>query len=101
MAKGSVTLRPKFLHCLKKRRVCRRPIHEVRSNNLWLSHIQGALTVGVILEFLSLWDLVKDVILQLMVSDYHIWRLSSSGQYSATLAFKNLFHGTSSFQPYT
>jgi hypothetical protein len=31
--------------------------------------IQGALIVGVILEFLSLWDLVRDVILQPGVED--------------------------------
>jgi len=55
--------------------------------------IQGALIVGVILEFLSLWDLVRDVILQPGVEDSRIWDLSSSGQYLAKSAYKNLFQG--------
>ena len=68
---------------------------------MWVTEIQGALTVGVVSEFLSIRDLIKDVILQPGVADYHIWRLSSNGQYSAWSAYKNRFQGMSSFRPYT
>jgi len=92
-----IVLAPQVFVLVSKRRASRRTVCEALSNNLWISDIQGALTVGVISEFLSLWDLI----LQPGVTDYHIWRLSSNGQYSARLAYKNLFEGMNSFRPYT
>jgi hypothetical protein len=58
------------------------------------------MTVEVTVEFLDLWDLHYDFQLQLEVEDAHIWRLSSSGQYSAKSAYETFFIGTTLFGPY-
>jgi hypothetical protein len=99
MAKGSVTLRPKFLHWSKREELA--GLYTRPSQIICGSLISKALNCGSHLKFLSVWDLVKDVILQPGVTDYHIWWLSSKGQYSARPAYKNLFQETNSFCPYT
>jgi hypothetical protein len=62
----------------------------------WLDDIQGEISV----EYLELWDLLEGVVLQEGVPDRHIWRLSSSGEYTAKSACDALFEGAISFSPY-
>jgi hypothetical protein len=45
------------------------------------------------MEYLVLWDVISEVNLQVGVQDKHIWRLSSSGQYTARSAYDALFQG--------
>uniref|UniRef100_A0A0A9CGX0 Reverse transcriptase zinc-binding domain-containing protein n=1 Tax=Arundo donax TaxID=35708 RepID=A0A0A9CGX0_ARUDO len=70
------------------------------TNRVWISDIQGALTVGVIVDYLHLWDLLSDVQLQPEVEDRHIGRLASHGQYSAKSAYESLFLGSTLFEPW-
>jgi hypothetical protein len=63
------------------------------TNLTWISDIQGALTVGVMVDYLHLWDILADFLLQPNVEDRHIWRFSSDGQYSAKTAYKRFFVG--------
>jgi len=58
------------------------------------------MTVEVMVEFINLWDLLYDFQLQPEVEDAHIWRLSSSGQYSAKSAYEGFFIGSTLFGPY-
>jgi hypothetical protein len=51
----------------------------------------------VIIEYLQLWDLLEEIALQPEVEDTHIWRLSSTGQYSAKSAYDGLFLGATHF----
>jgi hypothetical protein len=59
--------------------------------------IQGALTVGVIVDYLHLWELLMDFPLQTEVEHRHLWRLSSNGQYSAKSAYEGFFLGSTLF----
>ena len=51
-------------------------------------------------KYLNLWDTLTEVELQDGASDKHIWRLSSSGVYTAKSAYDALFEGAISFAPY-
>jgi hypothetical protein len=70
------------------------------TNLTWISDIQGALTVGVMVDYLHLWDILADFLLQPNVEDRHIWRFSSDGQYSAKTAYKRFFCGVYTFEPW-
>lgn len=51
----------------------------------WVADIRGALTVDVLAEYLAVWDLRSQLVLQPEVDDNHIWCFSDSGKYSASL----------------
>lgn len=61
---------------------------------------RGALPVGVIVEYLLIWDLLLDIELHPEVEDSHIWKLSLSGQYSAESAYEGFFFGSTHFGPW-
>ncbi|TVU04225.1 hypothetical protein EJB05_50204, partial [Eragrostis curvula] len=58
-------------------------------------------TIGVIVEYLHLWDILLDLELQHGVNDTHFWRLSSNGVYSAKSAHESMFLGSITFEPYS
>jgi len=74
-------LAPRLFAAIPKRRVKQRTVRDVLTNRAWISDIQGALTFGVVVDYLHLWDLLMDFQLQPEVEDRHFWRLSSNGQY--------------------
>jgi hypothetical protein len=47
----------------------------------WVADIRGALTVAVLTEYLDLWDLLAEVVLQPEIEDSHIWQFTQTGQY--------------------
>jgi len=51
-------------------------------------------------DYLALWDLISEVVLQPEVEDSHVWRFSSDGHYSAKSAYENLFRGMVVCNPY-
>ena len=87
-------LAPQVFALVSKRKANRRTVFEALTSNAWVSDIQGAITVGVISEFLGLWDIFTEVCLQPVVEDSHILRLSSNGLYSAQSAYTGLLQGT-------
>jgi hypothetical protein len=58
-----------------------------------VADIKGAPTVGIIIEYLRLWDIISDTVLQPQREDKHIWRISSNGQNSAKSAYEGFFLG--------
>lgn len=56
----------------------RRPRKQGLNNRRWVEDIRGALTVQVIVEYLRIWDLVDDLVLQQDVPDQHKWILAQS-----------------------
>jgi hypothetical protein len=60
----------------------------------------GALTVGVILEFQHLWEILSNFELQPDENDIHFWRFAANGQYSAKVVYESLFLGSIRFEPF-
>jgi len=77
----------------------RRTVYEALINMRWVADIKGALTLDVLAEYLGLWDLLAERVLQPDVEDSHIWKFSASGQYSAKSAYDAMFIGAIHFQP--
>jgi len=76
-------------------------VFEALTEMRWISDIRrGAFTVAVLTEYLFLWDLLSDFVLQPEVEDSHTWQLSSSGKYSAKSAYEGLFIGAVQFRPW-
>ena len=48
-----------------------------------MSDIRGALSVGAIVDYLHLWNLLLTAELRPNVEDKHIFRLAANGKYSA------------------
>jgi hypothetical protein len=57
-------------------------VSEALTARKWVLDIKGALTVGVIIEFLHLWEILSNFELQPEVNDTHFWRLVANVQYS-------------------
>jgi hypothetical protein len=70
------------------------------ANHAWTLDIQGALTIGIIVDYIQVWDLLFDFQLQPEVKDSHIWRLAANGQYLAKSSYDSLFLGATQFKPY-
>jgi hypothetical protein len=93
-------LAPRLLAAVPKRRINSRTVSEALTAAKWVPDIQGALTIGVITEFLHLWDLILNFELQQGVNDIHFWRLSADKKYSAKVAYESFFLGSISFESY-
>jgi hypothetical protein len=78
----------------------KRRVVEVLTEWRWVRDVHGAAIVQVILEILNLCNLLSGVTLQPNSLDKHIWRLSSSGLYSAKSAYLGLFQGSIAFNPW-
>jgi hypothetical protein len=78
----------------------KRRVVEALTEWRWVSDVHGAATVQVILEILNLCNLLSGVTLQPNSPDKHIWRLSSSGLYSAKSAYLGMFQGSIAFNPW-
>ena len=82
----------------KKNKKC--TIQEALTDQTWVKDIQGAVTVGAIVDFLQLWDLLSGFEVHAEVEDSHIWRLSFGGQYSAKSAYEGFFLRLHAFWSY-
>ncbi|WVZ76816.1 hypothetical protein U9M48_024747 [Paspalum notatum var. saurae] len=85
---GSIVgeLAPNLLRLIPKRTRRQRSVSQALTNRRWVADIQGALTV-------QLWELVEGFTLQPALSDQHIWKITSSGQYTSKSAY-NTFLGS-------
>jgi hypothetical protein len=76
-----------------------RMVRDALINLTWISDFHGALSISIIAEYLELFQELDQVVLQLGVSDKHIWRLSPTGKISSKSAYMALFQGAIPFQP--
>jgi hypothetical protein len=58
------------------------------------------LTVGVLVEYLQLWNILGEVELQPDARDSHLWRFAANGKFSVKSAYEGLFHGSIEFEPF-
>jgi hypothetical protein len=57
------SLAPKLFAIIPKRIANKRTVLEALSNRKWISDIKGAMSVGVIVEDLNLWELLSEIVL--------------------------------------
>jgi hypothetical protein len=69
----------------------KRTVLEALINDKWVEDIQSSISLEALLEYLTLWDTISEVALQMGVQDKHIWRLSKCGQYTAKSDYDALF----------
>jgi len=85
---------------VSKRRASRRSVLEALSGDKWIEDLQGGVGPAALSQYLGLWDILNTVELNEETPDRHIWRLSSSGAYSAKSAYATLFQGAILFEPF-
>jgi hypothetical protein len=74
---------------------------EALTEEKWVEDIpEGEIDMAALIQYLDLWDILNLVQLNEDIPDRHIWRFSSSGQYTAKSAYDALFQGAISFQPF-
>jgi hypothetical protein len=93
-------LAPRLFAIIPKRIANRRTVLEALANIKWISDIKGALSVGAIVDYLNLWEILSDIVLHPVVEDKHVFSIAADGKYSAKLAYEGLFVGSTSFGHY-
>jgi len=93
-------LAPHLFACVPKRRANKRTVSEALLDDNWVRDIQGHRSVTVMAEYLVIWDMIQEVILQPEVEDVHKWRFEASGKFSTQSAYKAFFVGSVQFEPY-
>lgn len=88
---------PRLLAAVPKRIANIRTVRDALTDRRWISDIRGSLTVGVIADFLSLWDALANMELQMDSEDKHIFRFASDGEYLANAAYDSMFIGSTQF----
>jgi hypothetical protein len=74
MASRSIAEIPMLLYAAitqKKRQ--KRTVQEALPVHAWAYDIQGALTIGIIIKYIQVWDLLLEIQLQSEVDDTHKW----------------------------
>jgi hypothetical protein len=93
-------LAPRLFAIIPKRIANNITVSEALTNRKWISDIIGALSVGAIVDYLQLWDLLSEVVLQPEVEDNHIFSLARDGKYSAKTTIEGFFAGSTVFGYY-
>jgi hypothetical protein len=81
-----------------KRFASKRIVAEGFADMSWVQDIHGVATLEVIAEFISLWEVISEVVMLSDIPDRHFWRFSSSGCYSAKLAYDVMLYGATGFE---
>ena len=91
---------PLVFALVPQRRSNKRTVLEALTEEKWTEDIQGEICMTALNQYLNLWDVMNSVELNENIPDKHIWRLSSSGKYTAKSAYDTLFPGAIFFEPY-
>jgi hypothetical protein len=90
-------LAPRLFAAVPKRNLNTRSVQEALTDRRWLTDIRGAVSVGVLVDFLDLWDILSSINLLQNQEDKHIFRFATDGKYSAKAAYESLFIGSTNF----
>jgi hypothetical protein len=56
-----VDISPRLVAAIPNKEINKRTIQEALTENRWALDIQGAITVGVLVEYLQLWEVLQTV----------------------------------------
>lgn len=88
MEKRIPDIGPTLFESIPKRIVDRRTIREALTNRRWISDITGALSVGALVDYLHLWELISSFQQHPGIEDKHIFSLASNSKYSAKAGYE-------------
>lgn len=91
---------PLIRSMVPQRAVNRRNVSEAFTSMSWIRDLHGEVTLELIAEFLNLCLIITQVTLQPGVEDKHVWKFSTSGNYSTKSAYEALFLGLTGFEPW-
>lgn len=91
----STTLAPN-LFAVITRAGRRRTVRDALLGNRWARDIAGATTVQMLCQFLKVWELTREVVLDPLQSDRFVWKWSADGRYSASSTYRAFFLGSTS-----
>ena len=60
-------------------------------NRSWIADIKGALMVGVLADYLKLWECLSEIELQPNIEDRHIFSVAPDEKYSTKAAYNGIF----------
>jgi hypothetical protein len=93
-------LAPRLFAIVPKRIAINRTVLEALTNRKWISDIKGALLVGALVDYLHLWELLSEVVLQPEAEDKQIFSLARDGKYLTRSAYEGLSVGSTIFGHY-
>jgi hypothetical protein len=91
---------PRLFDAIPKRITNRRTVQEALTDRRWISNITGSLFVGVLVDYLHLWNLISDFELLPNMEGKHTFSIAVNGAYSAKTAYDGLFTGSAHFGHY-
>ena len=92
---------PRIFQCIPNRITKRRTVQEALLNRRWISDIKGALSVGVLVDYPQIWNLMSVIVLQPTIEDKHVFSIAPDGIYSAKVAYEGFFMGSTFFSHYS
>ena len=72
----------------------KRTLREALASDRWARDIVGALTVQVLCQYLKVWEIARDTVLDQTRSDRFVWKWSADGKYSASSTYRAFFAGS-------
>jgi hypothetical protein len=70
-----------------------RSVRDATMDHRWVRDITGARTALVLIEYVRLWALLRDVQLRPLESDHFVWRWTADGQYYVRSVYRAYFVG--------
>jgi hypothetical protein len=95
--------RSSFQPGIPKRRLNKQTVQKALTENRWALDIQGAITVGSLLNTCSCGKYFKQCRYNMEymgVQDIHLWRFTENRKYAAKVTYEGLFGGSVQFEPY-
>jgi hypothetical protein len=72
-----------------------RTVASALAGNAWIRDIASALTIPVLMQYLTLRQQLDDIGLSLGTTDRLVWKWTASSQYSSSSAYAAMFLGQS------
>ena len=91
--RGIKDLAPALLAAVRPRAQRQRTVAEGLSNRAWVRDITGAITVQVIVEYLQIWNLVENQVINDLAEDRFIWKWTADHCFTTASAYRAFFIG--------